>query len=128
MIDSHCGLHCAGCPWKESHGCGGCIETQGHPFYGECPIAIFCQDKGHAHCGECSIIPCGKLYEYSYLDPEHGGKPPGARIAVCRKWAAESGKQVWRNVLLTSGGFEDMDGRQKRNIVDFYELYGIIQQ
>lgn len=36
MIDSRCGLHCTGCEWKESHGCGGCIETKGHPFHGEC--------------------------------------------------------------------------------------------
>ena len=69
MIDSRCGLHCTGCEWKESHGCGGCIETMGHPFHGECPIAICCQDKGLMHCGECKIIPCTKLYAYSYLDP-----------------------------------------------------------
>ncbi len=118
MIDSRCGLHCTGCSWKESHGCGGCIETQGHPFHGKCPIALCCQSKGLAHCGECEIIPCDKLYEYSYLDPEHGDKPQGARVGVCRKWAAESGKQVWSNVLLTSAGFEDTDGRQMLNIVD----------
>jgi hypothetical protein len=90
MIDSRCGLHCTGCKWKESHGCGGCIETQGHPFHGECPIATCCQNKGLTHCGECDILPCDKLYAYSYLDPEHGDKPQGARIAVCRQWAAES--------------------------------------
>lgn len=28
MIDSRCGLHCTGCPWKESCGCGGCIERR----------------------------------------------------------------------------------------------------
>ncbi len=94
MIDSRCGLHCTGCEWKESQGCGGCIETKGHPFHGECPIAICCQDKGHTHCGECSILPCDKLYEYSYLDPEHGDNPPGARVETCRKWAAENVKQV----------------------------------
>lgn len=27
-------------------------------------------------------------YAYSYLDPEHGDKPPGARIAVLKEWAA----------------------------------------
>lgn len=117
MIDSRCGLHCTGCSWKESHGCGGCIETQGHPFHGKCPIALCCQDKGLVHCGECDIIPCDKLFAYSYLDPENGDKPQGARVAVCRKWAAESGKQVWSNVLLTSAGFEDINCRQKSNIV-----------
>ena len=117
MIDSRCGLHCTGCEWKDSHGCGGCIETKGHPFHGECPIAICCQDKGLTHCGECDIIPCDKLYAYSYLDPEHGDKPQGARVTTCRKWAAESSKQVWSSVLLTSAGwFKDIDGGVKENI------------
>ena len=107
MIDSRCGLHCTGCEWKESNGCGGCIETNGHPFHGECPIAICCQNKGLAHCGECDVMPCEQLYAYSYLDPEHGDKPQGTRVEVCRRWAAEAGKQAWGNVLLTSGGFFD---------------------
>ncbi len=120
MVDSCCGLHCTGCQWRESHGCGGCIETMGHPFHGECPIAVCCQEKGLMHCGECEIIPCDKLHTYSYLDPEHGDKPQGARVEVCRRWAAESGKQAWSNVLLTSAGFEDMNGTQKMNIVDCF--------
>lgn len=125
MIDSRCGLHCTGCEWKETNGCRGCIETMGHPFHGECPIAICCQDKGLMHCGECDIIPCAKLYGYSYLDSEHGDKPQGTRVEVCRCWAAESGKPAWRNVLLTSAGFEDMDGKQKSNIADcFREMLG----
>lgn len=86
-VQSRCGILCNGCTYKESHGCGGCIETNGHPFHGECPIAICCQSKGHNHCGECDIIPCEKLYQYSYLDPEHGDKPQGARVAICRTWA-----------------------------------------
>lgn len=123
MIDSRCGLHCTGCAWKDSHGCGGCIETKGHPFHGECPIAMCCQAKGHIHCGECDIIPCDKLYAYSYLDPDHGDKPQGARVATCRKWAAESGKQAWSKVLLTSAGFEHIDRKQKTNAVNrFLEM------
>ncbi|MFA9380566.1 MAG: Type 1 glutamine amidotransferase-like domain-containing protein [Acetanaerobacterium sp.] len=117
MIDSRCGLHCTGCTWKDSHGCDGCIETQGHPFHGECPIAVCCQDRGHNHCGECDIIPCDRLYAHSCLDPEHGDKPQGARVALCRKWAAESGKKVWSNVLLTSAGWiNNIDGGVKENI------------
>ena len=85
-IQSRCGLLCTWCQYKESHGCGGCIETNGRPFHGECPIAICCQDKGYAHCGECPDMPCEKLREYSYDDTEHGDKPPGARISVCRAW------------------------------------------
>ena len=121
MVDSRCGLHCTGCQWKESHGCGGCIESNGHPFHGECSIAICCQSKGITHCGECDIIPCSKLYAYSYLDPEHGDKPQGARVQVCRSWAADRDTQKWENVLLTSAGFEDMDGNQKINAVKVFK-------
>lgn len=118
-VDSRCGLHCTDCAWKESHGCGGCIETMGNPFHGECPVANCCQGKGLTHCGECDVIPCKTLYRYSYLDPEHGDKPQGLRVDVCRLWAAESGKQVWGNVLLTSAGwFDDVAGRVKANIRD----------
>lgn len=117
MIDSRCGLHCTGCGFKESHGCAGCIESMGHPFHGECPIAICCQDKGFVHCGECDIMPCSKLYAYSYLDSEHGDRPPGGRIEVCRRWAAENGRGAWGNVLLTSAGWvNEKDGSVKPNI------------
>ncbi len=88
MIDSRCGLHCTGCEWKESHGCGGCIETGGHPFHGECPVAACCQEKSFVHCGECANIPCELLTEYS-CHPEHGDKPAGARIEQCKVWAKQ---------------------------------------
>lgn len=114
-IDSRCGLHCTGCEYKVSCNCGGCIETNGHPFHGECPVAKCCQDKGFTHCGECPDIPehcgvsdckrvdengfypcddcdkttCGKLHAYSYTDPDHGDNPPGARIEQCKRWAKE---------------------------------------
>lgn len=45
MIDSRCGLHCTTCTYKEPCGCGGCIETNGHPFHGACPVAQCCQKK-----------------------------------------------------------------------------------
>jgi len=117
MITSRCGLNCADCTYKTSHNCGGCIETAGRPFHGDCPIAVCCQNKGHAHCGECGVMPCKILYAYSY-DAEHGDDPPGARLATCRRRAAESGKHAWKNVLLTDSGFEDDDGKQKRNTTD----------
>lgn len=88
MIDSRCGLHCTGCKYKETCGCGGCIETNGHPFHGECPVAVCCQDKGIVHCGECVDIPCELLMQYS-CDPEHGDTPQGARIEQCKRWYAE---------------------------------------
>ena len=125
IVDSRCGLQCTGCNFKDSNGCGGCIETNGHPFHGGCHIAVCCQEKGLLHCGECDAIPCAALYAYSYLDPEHGDKPQGARVQVCRSWAAESGNQAWENVLLTSAGFEDMDGNQKPAIVKrFLKMIG----
>lgn len=33
MVDSRCGLHCTGCEYKKTSGCGGCIETNGHEKY-----------------------------------------------------------------------------------------------
>ncbi len=86
--------------------------------------------KDISHCGECDIIPCDKLYAYSYLDLEHGDKPQGARIEVCRRWAAESTKQVWKNVLLTDSGwyssFECFDENtvHKNIIRRFHDMLG----
>lgn len=84
-VDSHCGLHCTGCEYKITCGCGGCIETNGHPFHGECPVAVCCKNKGFLHCGECPDIPCELLTQYS-CDPEHGDTPKGARIEQCKRW------------------------------------------
>ena len=91
MIDSRCGLHCNGCGYKEACGCGGCIETNGHPFHGECLVAVCCQNKGFIHCGQCPELPCELLTQYS-CDPEHGDTPHGARIEQCRAWAREESK------------------------------------
>jgi general stress protein 26 len=114
-VQSRCGLLCKWCTYRESHGCGGCVETNGNPFHGECPVAKCCQNKGYTHCGECGDLPgecsdpdckridtngffecggcantsCDKLYPYSYKDPDHGDNPPGARVEVCKAWAAK---------------------------------------
>lgn len=93
MADSRCGLHCTGCEYKESCGCGGCIETNGRPFHGECPVAVCCQNKGIEHCGECPDIPCELLTKYS-CDPEHGDTPHGARIEQCKKWKEEKAEPL----------------------------------
>jgi general stress protein 26 len=113
-VQSRCGLLCKWCTFRASHNCGGCIETNGNPFHGECPVAKCCQEKEYTHCGECENLPgecahpgctkvnadgffecegcagtsCGKLYPYSYKDPDHGDNPPGARVEVCKTWAA----------------------------------------
>lgn len=88
MIETRCGLQCTGCEYKEKNGCGGCIQTQGHPFHGECPLAMCCQEKGLMHCGECDELPCALLMQYSG-DPVHGDKPAGARIRQCILWKKE---------------------------------------
>ena len=86
IIDSRCGLHCTNCEYKNPFNCGGCIETNGKPFHGECPVALCCQNKGYMHCGQCPDIPCKLLSDYS-CDPEHGDKPAGERIKQCKLWA-----------------------------------------
>ena len=90
-VQSRCGLLCDGCTYKNTHGCEGCIALNGKPFWGECPVAKCCQDKGFAHCGECHAIPCETLNGFSRGDGEHRDKPAGARIAVCKAWAGRKG-------------------------------------
>ena len=85
MIESKCGILCVSCEFREKYGCGGCIETGGHPFYGECSVANCCKNKGVTYCGECSDFPCELLVKFS-CDPEHGDNPKGARIEQCKKW------------------------------------------
>lgn len=84
---SRCGLLCDVCSFKKSHNCGGCIETNGHPFHGECPIATCCQDKDYTHCGECDVMPCKQLQDYSCGDDEHCDVPKGARLEMLKYWA-----------------------------------------
>ena len=55
MRASICGLDCAGCSFKEN--CGGCRETGGKPFGGECIVAECC-DKKTADCGDFSKNVC----------------------------------------------------------------------
>ena len=82
---SCCGLLCDTCTFKESCNCG-CLETKGHPFYGTCPVAACCIEKGFEHCGMCPDMPCAQLHAYSCLDKEHGDIPPGARLELLRHW------------------------------------------
>ncbi len=86
---SMCGLYCSTCEFVEKCGCKGCVESQGKPFHGECPIAICCMDKSLEHCGTCEEFPCKQLNAYSY-DETHGDN--AKRIEESRKWIAESDK------------------------------------
>lgn len=85
MIESKCGILCASCDFRNKCGCGGCIETDGHPFYGACSVANCCKNKDVEFCGECSEFPCDLLMRFS-CDPEHGDNPKGARIEQCMEW------------------------------------------
>lgn len=114
MIDSRCGLSCTGCEYKERCGCGGCIETEGRPFHGECPVAMCCQEKEYMHCGECAEMPCALLAQYS-CDSEHGDNPPGARIERLRAWRKPGFSFAGVNIY----------SRQPERILDFYKKLGL---
>jgi len=86
MYPTRCGLLCESCSFRESHNCKGCVDSMGHPFHGECPIAVCCQDRGLDHCGQCLDVPCEALCRYSCADPEHGDKPLGQRIRQVLAW------------------------------------------
>jgi len=34
MVKSRCGLICSDWTYRELYNCGGCIQTNGYPFYG----------------------------------------------------------------------------------------------
>ena len=51
-----CGLDCAQCPGRDS--CGGCGETGGRPFGGDCILAVCCGKEGCANCGHSFEAPC----------------------------------------------------------------------
>jgi hypothetical protein len=96
-IDSYCGLSCEACEFKTKMNCGGCIATDGKPFWyssgSTCAVAECVKGKqasggGLTFCGECAGFPCETLQRYSN-DTEHGDTPAGARIERCRKLKAE---------------------------------------
>lgn len=51
-----CGLDCSGCSLKDN--CGGCRETNGHPFGGSCMLAQCCENKGCENCGSVFESQC----------------------------------------------------------------------
>lgn len=56
MSKSKCGVDCGECRLKET--CGGCVETDGRPFGGECVVAVCCHSKGQERCDKCSDSLC----------------------------------------------------------------------
>ena len=85
MIESRCGILCAGCSYREEMNCGGCTNIS-KPFWGDsCPIKYCCEKKLLKHCGQCTMFPCDKLNEFAY-DKEQGDD--GKRLDTCRMWQA----------------------------------------
>ena len=56
-MNSKCGVDCTKCELNGT--CKGCAESNGHPFGGECLVAVCCQNNGYKHCDECSDCSCG---------------------------------------------------------------------
>lgn len=48
-----CGRDCQNCTYRAKTGCRGCLETEGHPFYGDCQVVRCCHGKGKQNCSEC---------------------------------------------------------------------------
>ena len=86
MIESRCGILCSRCSYREAMHCPGCACLSGDPFHGPCPVKNCCEEKGHAHCGECAQFPCTQLIDYGYME-EHGDN--GRRLWQCMAWAKE---------------------------------------
>ena len=81
-IESRCGIECSKCPYKESHGCEGCINIK-NPFWGECLVKKCSEGKELSNCGECEAFPCETLNAFAF-DKEQGDN--GQRIETCKIW------------------------------------------
>lgn len=82
-IASRCGLLCGACPYREQMNCAGCVHIE-KPFWGDrCPVKACCEEKQHAHCGECEKFPCDLLHAFAYDEKQGDG---GKRIEQCKCW------------------------------------------
>lgn len=55
MADNYCGKSCEICSLKLNGGCPGCKLGPGSLVSGSCRIGKCCRNKGHEHCGTCSL-------------------------------------------------------------------------
>lgn len=85
-VQSRCGSMCDTCEYQESHNCKGCMAVKGKPFWGTCPVASCCNDKGYDHCGQCIEMPCELLTSFSCGDDAECDKPKGSRLEVLKIW------------------------------------------
>ncbi|MBD3243903.1 MAG: DUF3795 domain-containing protein [Chitinivibrionales bacterium] len=88
---SRCGIYCGDCSYREQMNCRGCVQAQGMPFWGTCPISRCCVDREHDNCGACDEFPCALLNKFAY-DKDQGDN--GRRIENLRRWR-EAGVAAW---------------------------------
>lgn len=55
-METICGADCTKCQMKDT--CKGCIQTNGHPFGGNCVMAICCSNNKYKKCSECTKDEC----------------------------------------------------------------------
>ena len=56
MRENICGADCGQCAMKEA--CKGCLNTNGHPFGGNCVVAACCRERGYGKCAQCAAPVC----------------------------------------------------------------------
>lgn len=85
-----CGLYCGTCKFfkrEEKPNCSGCVNQNGHPFWGECRLFACAREQGVEHCGDCKQFLCDLFVKQ--FDPAHGQKSVFTRagLLVYRKKA-----------------------------------------
>ena len=85
MYQSRCGVWCDECERRESVNCQGCIHMEKTFWGGVCQVKVCCEEKGLAHCGECTQFPCDMCAHMG----EDMGFDPQPRLAKLREWASE---------------------------------------
>ena len=89
-IESRCGILCSQCEYIDQCG-GGCTQIK-KPFWGDaCPVKDCCEQRNHAHCGECPQFPCALLTQFAY-DTAEGDN--GQRIETCRHWMGKQAREI----------------------------------
>lgn len=64
LMETYCGRDCDSCASRTSFGCKGCVASDGHLFYGDCPVVPCCKGKNLTSCATCvEKEQCGLLRE-----------------------------------------------------------------
>ena len=51
--------------------CKGCWDITAKQWCGECYLRTCCNEKSHAHCGECAGFPCAAYRDWTVDTPHH---------------------------------------------------------